>query len=621
MIRRLFHRPWFQTILALLAVVLYVVQSFVLAHTMDVTMDEGTYLTKGLLFVRGVYRPFQEYGPLTNKMPLSYLIPGLAQAVFEPGLRTGRYFSIFLSLLMLAGLWWLTRRLAGKGWAIAILWISALNPANLANYTQALSQVVTACLLIWSLVFVLGRDRSGWQISLGTLLAVAVVLTRQNMAPVIPFIVAYVYWEHGWRKGTLALVVSLAALVVSHAIYWPGIMQIWVDITPSPFKHWLFARFIVSRGGGVSLWRNDLGAFANLFSFWEGVRFNFLGFVGSVLALLVLPRCKDWKKAVTFRASMTLAAMLTVLIAVHLYGALGKDYCTFCFSRYMTFFSPLLILLVFISFSSWQRKVHPVRQTLIAGVILLCSIGIGFGAYQHLGGLLTIRVPRVKELRMMPGSTELWRLLSNKFGLTYEQLQVILPTVAGALFGILFLMIVYLVYRIMLKRGQAVGNYGFILSCSFLMIGTLLSPTGLLSGGKLPSDCGGDVIASHEAVGSHLRQLIPPEARVYWMNDVSPLPLLYLLPENTIYPPQLNHWYTYLKGGDPEKVYRLGFWNDELDQQWRAEADYLLVAERYVKESFYNNLAQIGHFDELAPTPQTVPCRDRSIIHVFRRVW
>ncbi len=618
---RLFHRSWFQTVLALLAVVLYVTQSFVLAHTMDVTMDEGTYLTKGLLFVRGVYRPFQEYGPLTNKMPLSYLIPGIAQAIFEPGLRTGRYFSIFLSLLMLAGLWWLTRRLAGRGWAIGMLWVSALNPANLANYTQALSQVVTACLLVWSFVFILGQNRSWWQISLGSLLAVAVVLTRQNMAPVIPFVLAYIYWEHGWRKGTLALVVSLSTLVVSHAIYWPGIMQIWTDLTPSPFKQWLFGRFIVSRGGGISLWRNELGTFANLFSFWEGVRFNFFGLVGSLLAVLILPRPKGWKSLVLFRASVILFALLTVLVAIHLYAAIGKDYCTFCFSRYMAFFSPLLILLVVISFSSWQRKFHPVRQILAAGLILVCSTGIGFGAYQHLGGLLEIPVPRVKELRIMPGMTELWRLLSNKFGLTYEQLQVILPTVAGMVFGILFLLIVYLGYRVLFKRGQVVGNYGFLLICSFLLIGTLLSPTGLLGGGKLPSDCGWDVIASHEAVGNHLRQLVPAGVKVYWMNDVSPLPLLYLLPENTIYPPQLNHWYTYLKGGNPERLYRLGFWNDALDQQWRAEADYLLVAERYVKESFYNNLAQIGHFDELAPTPQTVPCRNRSVIHIFRRMW
>lgn len=620
MLWRLFNRSWFQMVLAVAAVVLYGVQSVILAHTMDVTMDEGTYLTKGLLFVRGVYHPFQEYGPLTNKMPLSYLIPGVAQAIFEPGLRTGRYFSIFVSLLMLVGLWWLTKRLAGSGWAVAVLWISALNPANLANYTQAVSQVFTACLLVWSLAFILGRGRTSWQISLGSLLAVAVVLVRQNMVPVVPFVIAYVYWEHGWRKGTLALIVSLAALVVSHAAYWPGIMQIWADMTPAPFKTWLFGRFIISRGGAVSPWQNELGTFADLFSFWEGVRFNFFGLVGSLLAVIVFPRRQGWKSAVVFRVSLWLMAMLTVLVGIHMYAALGKNYCTFCFSRYMAFFSPLLVLLVAVSFSSWQRHLHPIRQILAVVLIPICSIGVGFGAYQQLGGLMTISVPRIRDMRILPGSTELWRLLSNKFGLAYEQLQVLLPTAAGALFGVFFVLVVFLLVRFLRKRGKITASYGFILICAFLLLGVLLSPTGLLGGGKLPSDCGWDVIASHEAVGSHLRQLIPVGAKVYWMNDVSPLPLLYLLPENSIYPPQLNHWYTYLEGGDPEMLYRLGFWNDALDQRWRAEADYLLVAERYVKESFYNNLAQIGRFDELAPTTQTVPCRDRSIIHVFHRV-
>ncbi len=615
----LIHRPWFQTALAIVAVVLYTAQSFVLAHTMDVTMDEGTYLTKGLLFVRGVYQPFQEYGPLTNKMPLSYLIPGAAQAIFQPGLRTGRYFSIFLSLLMLAGLWWLTKRLVGNGWALAVLWISALNLANLANYTQALSQVVTACLLVWSLALILGRDRPTWQIALGALLTVAVVLTRQNMAPVIPFVLVYVYWEHGRRKGTLALVVTIVALVVSHALYWPGITQIWLDLTPAPFKYWLFGRFIVSRGG-VSPWQNELGTFANLFSFWEGVRFNFFGLVGSLLGVLFWPRRRDWKDPATFKISLVLFAMLAVLVGIHVYGSIGKDDCTYCFSRYMAFFSPLLILLVAVSFSSWQRQVHPIRQIMAAVLILICSIGIGFGAQQHLGGLMNLAVPRVRNLRILSGSTELWRLLSNKFGLAYEQLQFILPTVAGALFGVLFLLGIFLIYRILRKRGKNAFSFGFLLVCAFLLVGTLLSPTGLLGGGRLPSYCGWDVIASHEAVGAHLRQLIPVNTQIYWMNDVSPLPLLYLLPQNAIYPPQLNHWYTYLEGGDAETLYRLGFWNDELDQRWRAEADYLLVAERYVKESFYKNLAQIGHFDELSPTPLTVPCRERSIIHIFRRV-
>ena len=81
--------PWLAGLLTAAAFALYFIQAVIYAHSMDVTMDEGTYLMKGLLFIKGIYRPFQEFGPITNKMPLSYLIPGAAQAVFGPGLRTG----------------------------------------------------------------------------------------------------------------------------------------------------------------------------------------------------------------------------------------------------------------------------------------------------------------------------------------------------------------------------------------------------------------------------------------------------------------------------------------------------------------------------------------------------
>jgi hypothetical protein len=54
-------------------------------------------------------------------MPLAFLIPGFAQVLFGPGLRTGRYLAIVLGGLMLLGLYLSTRRLAGKWWAAGVV--------------------------------------------------------------------------------------------------------------------------------------------------------------------------------------------------------------------------------------------------------------------------------------------------------------------------------------------------------------------------------------------------------------------------------------------------------------------------------------------------------------------
>ncbi|HSV85713.1 MAG TPA: hypothetical protein VLH85_04005, partial [Levilinea sp.] len=57
--------PRLPLILSLLAGCFFLIQAVIYAHVHDVTMDEGTYLMKGLVFIRGDYLPFQEYGPWT----------------------------------------------------------------------------------------------------------------------------------------------------------------------------------------------------------------------------------------------------------------------------------------------------------------------------------------------------------------------------------------------------------------------------------------------------------------------------------------------------------------------------------------------------------------------------
>ncbi len=206
--KKIFSSNTLPILLAVLAAIVYLLQSINFAHHLGVTMDEGTYLMKGLLYVKGVYSPFEAYGPVTNKMPLAFYIPGVIQWIFGPGLRTGRYFMVILGLLTLLALWITTRRLAGYRWAALAVWLVALNPAVIGFTTQAMTQGITACLFAWVFALCLGKNQSLFSILLGSAVAVVVVLVRQNLVPLLPVLVLYIFWVHGWRKGLLSIIDS-----------------------------------------------------------------------------------------------------------------------------------------------------------------------------------------------------------------------------------------------------------------------------------------------------------------------------------------------------------------------------------------------------------------------------
>jgi len=65
-------------------------------------------------------------------------------------------------------------------------------------------------------------------------------------------------------------------------------------------------------------------------------------------------------------------------------------------------------------------------------------------------------------------------------------------------------------------------------------------------------------------------------------------------------------------------LHRLGFWNEELANEWSAEADYILIEKRYY-ENWLKEYVNAGEFDELEMTPHTAYCRQDSQIRIFRR--
>lgn len=611
---------WIAKVLSLLAGLVYFIQSIFFAHHLDVTMDEGTYLVKGFLYVTGVYRPFQPYGPWTNKMPLAFTIPGLAQAIFEPGLRTGRYFAVFLSMLMLFGLWLVANRLRGQWWAAALMWVMALNSGNITYYSRALSQGIVACMLVWVLVLVLGKNRRLWQTTLGAVLATLIVIVRQNMIPMPFLVIVFIFWAYGRRAGFYALAAAAVVFIGYHLQYWPAILEIWTSFLPS-FARKMIYQILSNSGwtgtGGSSVWNPSFDFLSKTFAFMEGVRLNFFASIGLLCTLIFWPRLKNWKSSMDFKMSVFLTALVIVLGAAHFYASFYLDYCLYCYSGYLSFFMPAALLLIAISAPSWKKQLGWISQTLGILVVLISSVGIGYGGYQVLDDfVLNIPVPRMQNMRFLPGTVEIWTFLFNKFGWSYEILQKALPAVAGLILGVVFILICSVAYRSSSRKDKPI-SLGFVVLVAFFLVGAVLSPTKMLGGGKYADVCQSDVIASHEAVGNQLAELVPEGSLVYWQNDVSPLPLLYL-PGRKFFPPQLNHWYTYREGGDPDILNKNGFWNAELANRWIEEADYLLIADQYVP-SFAKKQGFSEMVDELSPTGLTVACRENSIIHIFRR--
>jgi hypothetical protein len=629
----LVHVPWLAEGLALVAGIAYLAQSFIFAHTQISILDEGSYLVKGYLFATGQYRPYQDFGPWSNHMPLSFLIPGYAQLLFGPGLRTGRYLAILLGALMLLGVWIAVRRMGGRWWAAGALIAIALNPADIKIYSLAISEVLIACMLLWVLALVLGEGRPTWQIILGAVLAGLMGLSRLNLIPAVPLVCAYIFWQHGRRAGLWATLAAGLVLALGHAVYWPGILRLWATWVPQGLAPFLAPW---RPPEATPVWNPRPGLDSRLLSFFMGLRFHFLAVTGVLASLLLWPHRRDWKSESHYRASVFLVALFILLLFLHAWAslglnpqshdAMGQNYCIFCFPLYLGFFSYVGLLLVAASAASWRRDAYGLRALVIVLLVLGIAAGIGYAAFADLAaplqGLLDIQVPRMKALRILPGTVELRAILQAKSGLEERAFAQFsrraLPTAAGFAAGLAILLVAWAILRLLrLRREGTLLSFGWLTMSALLIAGLVLTPTIMLGAGYRNYDCNGDVIERYEQVGAWLADSVPPRSLVYWSGGNSAVPLLYLK-EASIFPPQINSNYTFRLSGDPQALARYGFWNEALARKWAGQADVILVEERLFG-GWPGELTESGAFDELQPTLPTAPCRGGSSIHIYVR--
>lgn len=603
---------WLPYLIAIAAGIFYLVQSLGYAHSLESVLDEGAYLYKGYAFVAGQYRIYQDYGFWSNHMPLAFYIPGSVQAIFGPGLRTGRYFAVFAGMLMLLGLWVVTRRLSGPWWAALVLAGTALNPAIVKMYSTAISQVLIAGMLVWALALTLGEKRPLWQLMLGSILAACIWLTRINLFPFLPLLIAYIFWQHGLKNALFSLAAATAALLAGHIPFWPGILRIYAYWIPEQLAPFL----AVWRPPDARLyWDPEIDLPTRINSFFRTFRYHFLALTGLVGAWIFWPRKQDWRDKAQFRIGVFLSVLFVVLFALHFWATMSKNYCAFCLEGYTAFFASLGWILLALTFASWSRDIALWRQALAAGYILIVTVGIGFSTFEDLGrSLLDVDFPWL-------GLPSIGVLLENKYGILPRQGQYLVPSAVGALAGMAALVLAGVILGLFaLMRNRRLGNrkFAWIAMTLILAAGILLTPTVVLGRGYTTYDCGGDVIASYEQAGNHLAKLIPPGSQVYWKGGLSVVPLLYV-PGIQIYPSQVNGDYSYRLDGDADALEKYGYWNPELADRWLDEADYVLIEERYYRK-WFKDWVDPDRFVELEPSADKAACKGNSGIRIFQRL-
>lgn len=614
--------------------------------------DESMYLYKGYLFATGRYQPFQDYGPWTNQLPLAFLIPGYIQKWFGPSMLVGRTYAVVVGSLAVIGVWLAVRRSANPWWAAAVVWVIALNPAYVQVFSQSFAQTLVSMFFAWMLVFSVGPGRQDWELALAAFLAGLAGMSRVNVLPVLPIFILYIFWQYGPRTGWKALVAGLAPVVVLHAIYWPNILKFWAywinpDVFPwitayrSPFQEVFlpddFSWFPLSN------WLNDPThlAWSGIRTFGQTVRINFVVLIGVLAVLLLLPWRRKFAPSDETSISKTyfniqkqntfLLVTFIVMLIIHLWAANGHS-CRFsCLPGYIMFFFVFGLVLIPASAQTWAIKMPLWRQILVVAVL----IGVWAGTeYNFNADYLTFRYDLIRNTFDQPipqalihRTAPVWQLLENKFGYDHyplrqfiiENEQMVTILYWTKILGIV-LVLTPIAYWLIKKIGFKPASFGHFALYFTLLIGIAFGGNYYFGDFYTFEPCEDSVIASYQQVGDSLAELIPPGSQMYWNIKANMLALY--LPERETFTPQLNSTFTYLNFiyPDPDTLYKFGWWDQTLEEQWIQEADFILVEQRFFDETWQQRLDN-GEVEQIFVTEPTAICRgDGTRILVLQTV-
>ncbi len=605
-------------ILSFVLFAIYVYLSFYYAHHLDITMDEGTYLLKGRLFLEGKYKPFEIDGLLTNKPPFSFWLVGLSQIILV-GLRSGRYFSILLSSGIFIGLWLTSNKYLNIRVALFNSILLTINQAIIIYYSRAMTEVVTAFLIIWAIYFILGSGHGKFELCIGLILSSITALTRQNLLPFFIISIFYVLWENGIKKSALPILLCLLLFIGINVFYWPSIyVYIWRPFIPQNIKMLIDNLYNIDFDSdmGIAFLNRQYGIIQELQVLFQTLRYYLIPIFTSVLLILLV----DWKKLLggkECKRIIFLLANFLLLVIIHVIAPIVNNVYLYSMPAYPTFFLPMGYLILPLCYKYLREKNNNLILIILIFLIIIVFSGYGLSLYRTISEpLMKINFPRIKGLTFQGGNIELWKLLSNKFNLDYFQLEYIITAGGGFFFGVTFIIITLVVWRLFLIKRVHATNALFLQLILFYLI---FSPTKYIAGNSSINLCSnGDVIKNHEIVAKELQDVIPNDSLVYFETNESSIPLIYLT-NIKFYPNLLNQKFYFRIGGDDDYLEKYGYWNENLAIKWISNADYIVLGEdeaNYWEPKF--NEEFIVKFDKLFITDNLIPCRDRTYLHVYK---
>ena len=578
--------------------------------TLPTIMDEGSYGIKGLLFTSGKYKPFQDYGPWTNKMPLAFLFPGYIQQAFGHGLGVLRSASFIMMLAMMALLYATGKRIWNPYGGVLVLIFFCFNPAIDNFYSLANSQVYTALWLTISAYFVFGRSQNTVDLVLSNIAAVIAVLTRENVAPYLLLLNIFIVWKFGIRKSIPILVAGALVFVIGHWFFWPGILKIWAKWMPRPLTPFLDP-FRYAGGGKVS-WKltgikPDLIATIN--SFMQGIASNFYALVG----LVALPFVVNWKnftKNNGFKDLLFLCATLLVLNISHGFITLDDGSCIYCFPGYLSFYLPLGIM-----FTTLVLKyVHELpRQKGIFFVLLASALFTTSNWFIYRQSLESLLYNKVPSLVSENGVQPLLFILQQNFGASPDFLKIYYPVILG------LASFVFILYSIWVITHSLLGNRkAHELVFNIMLVFSLLAPplaNVWMDWRPREDTCKADVLAAHQTVDAELKKVIPINSKVYWLGE-STTPFLTM--DVVLYPQQINDGFSFKVGSKDDVAEKYGFWNANISAKWADDADYLMIEERYLANPIIESF-DLKKFKRIAKTSPLNPCDPTSRYFIYTR--
>jgi hypothetical protein len=222
--------------------------------------------------------------------------------------------------------------------------------------------------------------------------------------------------------------------------------------------------------------------------------------------------------------------------------------------------------------------------------------------------VMRIPVPRMRNMQILPGTMELWQLLTGKFRIDYTTLMLYVKPIVGVIICVVIFLLTFFFIR---KRRQEF-SIGFVYFSIILGLAILLTPSTLLSGIPAEQTACGNILNSNELVGRELSTFVQANDAIFWAGGDSVVPLLYLK-DITIFPAQMNGKFAKRIGGNETDLIKIGFWNDALAEKWKMDADILFVSGEN-----YSLTKGNWPFTEIGNTSRVFECIPGSEIYVYK---